>query len=84
MTYQTRLQMADAMRLADSSNRDYWTGYKLGLQQAALGTRIAAGDQHHQWMTMAGDLERDARGHGYRDGYGGHTPDPDAWHSYGR
>jgi hypothetical protein len=76
--------MAEAMCLADSANRNYWTGYKLGVQQAQMGDQPASDEQHHMMMTMAGDLERDARGHGYRDGYAGQSPDPDAWHDYCR
>jgi hypothetical protein len=84
MEFERKIRLAEAMRLADAANRQYWSGFQAGVQQAQLGGQFGSDEQHHQMMTMGGDSDRDAIGQGYRDGYGGQSPDPAGSHGYRR
>ena len=79
MTYEQKLRMVDMMHITDSSNREYWAGYKRGIQRAHLGTSMVTDDDHHAWMTMSGDKKREDCCRGYRDGFEGNGPAPGEW-----
>jgi hypothetical protein len=76
MTYEQKLQRIDWLRMTDSMFKDYWTGYQRGMQKAELGDAFSTDEEHHDWMSMTGDEQREACARGYRDGYRGETPEP--------
>lgn len=70
---------ADTLRsiAMDLAGVDFWTGYLRGLSQHYHGEKSSSAEEHQQWFEIAdhdADLQRRAKGQGYRAGFAGLDP----------
>lgn len=75
--FQTRMSEAQVHRCRASGPGDvaYYTGFMRGLLRAYHGIRFGTDAEHALWLALTDDenLDRRARGEGYRDGLSGET-----------
>ena len=76
MSYQSKLQRATTMSIADPENAEYWRGYARGLRKNHHGDNFGTDAEHNLWMTASGDQTRENRSRGYRDGFNDVYPKP--------